>query len=829
MDLLKTWETYETHEQNEVCSLSSAVVRYLKILERLELKNPTQNLYAKRHRAWITCAAATLLNKQNPHVAEAVCAYWSRETFEILQTAWEIAELKHEAITLLALGKLGARELNLSSDIDIMFVSQEAPTLELLKKTRRFIHILSENTEFGFMYRVDTDLKPGGRLAPLISSLKQLEDYYWSSGATWERLALVRLSPACGPTPLIDEIRLIADRFSFRKFVDYALLEDLRHLRTQIHYHATITDPDVINIKLSSGGIRDIELFCHALQVIHGGRNHKLKIRSTTAALTELQNSQRFDASSLEFLKEQYWYFRSLENEVQAAEDHQTHLLRKSHFHGIWNNLNAAKLKIDQIVAAVIGEAADQQQMPTSEEAKNLFLSDLGYTDDESRAQIDNLLALSTFSKTYQYEQMRLKVLRIFLEKISLIAADRRLALALLVDFFKSTRAKAGFFSLLLHEQRLIDELVLLFGLSPYLGHILASRPELLDTYLYRSQPEASADLEVFLENLFEKKLITELIAANQFLKNHDTAALSQATSDCADEICLQILSELKKQYSDSNIFILALGKWGAHELGLKSDLDFIFVTPGPPTADDNKVARKFITHLTAAHRGGTLYMVDLRLRPSGQSGPLIVSFASLCNYLAKEAAAWERQSYLRARFINSGLQLNNLNAIEEIHKSNLLRPLNKNDWQSLAEIRQQLIHHKASHNTHSEDVKFSPGGLFDIELAVQAATLEHQIQTTSGASTIQLIASLEKTPSIWAEAAPILSENYIFLRRTEQMHQLVYQHGGAKLHAETSDNITRLATAFHLTPQELQEKIYDRLSQSLELLKRLDPRLKPE
>jgi glutamine synthetase adenylyltransferase len=199
------------------------------------------------------------------------------------------------------------------------------------------------------------------------------------------------------------------------------------------------------------------------------------------------------------------------------------------------------------------------------------------------------------------------------------------------------------------------------------------------------------------------------------------------------------------------------------------------------------------------------------------------VSITNLCSYLANDAAAWERQSYLRARFINNGLELNNLNAIDEIQKNNLLRRLTTDDWQSLADIRQQLIRHKAD----NEDLKFAPGGLFDIELAVQAATLEHQLQVISGISTVQLISSLEQTGAVWAAAGPTLKEIYTFLRQTEQMHQLVYQHGGAKLHSETSNNFTRLAKAFNQTPEQLQKQILTRLNQSLEILKRLDPRLK--
>src|SRR5690606_4306300 len=161
------------------------------------------------------------------------------------------------------LGKLGANELNLSSDIDLMIVTEEMPRQEQFRAARQFVARLSEGGPSGFCFRVDLDLRPGGQFSPLSCSATQLQDYYWSLGETWERLALVRFRAVCGEKATIQQVEDIVRRYCYRKHLDYGLLEDLKKLRSQIHHHHF--NAKAVNLKLVPGGIRDIELFVHAL------------------------------------------------------------------------------------------------------------------------------------------------------------------------------------------------------------------------------------------------------------------------------------------------------------------------------------------------------------------------------------------------------------------------------------------------------------------------------------------------------------------------------------------------------------------------------------
>lgn len=820
MSTLKSWDQYSGDELKILCQKSTAIKYYLDLIRRSGPKTTDTSftftdLRIVRHQAWVEAAAATILKNQP---AENICLQWSLATDAIVQRAWQLTGLDTEPISLWALGKWGAKELNLSSDIDIMLISENSPDADLLKKVRTFIQQLSENSTHGFLYRVDTDLKPGGRLAPIISSYKQTEDYYWSVGATWERLALVRLRAICAPDVLKEKVNALVEKFVYRKFIDFSLLEDLKLLRRQIHAHA-ISDPEYIHLKLCPGGIRDIELFTHALQVIHGGKDPELRNRSTAQALDAIATKNRFPPQDLRFLGQCYWEFRTLENLVQANEDQQTHLFLKAsdpteaaHF------LENAK-RVESIVEQVLGDIAGQSTMPQHDPEKHIFLEKLGFADPDLVKKIDELLSLTAFSKTYEYEEMRLKVIRQFLEGLSTIALDKRLGLSLLVDFFRATRAKAGFFTLLLREDRLIRELCLLFGASPYLGSILTSRPELLDSYLFRTISSAPTELESYLEHLSEKKLLNEIIAANQFLQNHQLDPLLRSTSTCADEIATSLLMKItEEQGQNSELYILALGKWGSQELGLKSDLDFIFVTTDTASEAAQKLARRFLSRLTEAHRGGSIYQTDMRLRPTGKSGPLIVSVESLVDYLKTRAEAWERQSYLRARFIGATPE----NWTQKIRSACYSRKLTPDDLSGLSKIRSQLISQKAN----DADLKYAAGGLMDVEMAVQIEILFTQHPCPAN-DTAGMLDHLFACNAQWQPAAHKIKNNYLFLRQIEQLHQLVSQHSGAFISSD-SENFLRLSKTARLSPTELLETLEHKLMQNNELLKRLDRRQAP-
>ena len=205
-------------------SLSPAIDRYLKILESPP-GSFSDELRHQRHEAWTRAALAALCSNIP---AQEICQFWSEACLQILRRAWEKEELHHEQVCLITMGKLGAGELNLSSDIDIYFVSEKEPSKVLIKKIRAWINQLTEIRASGFCFRVDLDLRPGGSTAPLVQSFEQMTNHYGYHGETWERVALIRQNIPLGPAPLVEEISTFCRKFSFRKHIDYGLFHDLQ-------------------------------------------------------------------------------------------------------------------------------------------------------------------------------------------------------------------------------------------------------------------------------------------------------------------------------------------------------------------------------------------------------------------------------------------------------------------------------------------------------------------------------------------------------------------------------------------------------------------------
>ncbi|RYZ64587.1 MAG: glutamine-synthetase adenylyltransferase, partial [Proteobacteria bacterium] len=404
-----------------------------------------------------------------------------------------------------------------------------------------------------------------------------------------------------------------------RKHLDYTLLDNLKNLRSKIRQHYSPRSSDSVwDLKLGVGGIRDVELFVHALQVIHGGKNPKLQVRSTGEALGLLKESKILPAEDCEFLKAHYWRLRSLENLVQARNDEQTHLFEKSLPVPPWAAQIVAGLEMDlencdRIVSTLLGVSSS----PIAEAQPKAA----------STAEIwDEILKIDVLSRNKDRdEHARLQFLNEFYETLQKQKGDIDKALQRLKEFIKSTRAKASFFTLLVRNKNLMDELAWLFGHSPYLSQILSSRPELIDSYVYRSQDLQHGDLGLLLEQLVEKRLLGELINGSHYLEDRNVELLQTNLSDTADEICRSLLEELKKEFP-STLQILALGKWGGRELGFRSDLDFILVSQAEPNEADAKLARRLINRLTELRKGGNIYSIDMRLKPSGKAGPMVIA-----------------------------------------------------------------------------------------------------------------------------------------------------------------------------------------------------------
>lgn len=758
-----------------------------------------EQLRTERNEAWSRWALSA---KNNSEAPQKICLEWSRSADFLLKKAFDFC-FADEKIALFALGKLGSSELNLSSDVDLLLVAENDSAVGL-SHLRKFQKILTERTWQGFVFRVDFDLRPGGKQGPLIPTLEQFKDYYGNYGETWERLAFVRLRPLCGDMHVQKEVMTFAQKFSFRRHLDFTLLEDLKTLRSKIqgHYWAR-TQEDVVDLKLGIGGIRDVELFAHALQVIHGGKDSSLQIRGTTEALELLSSKNLLPEEDSKFLCAHYWNLRKLENYVQALHDEQTHLLRKEDsllpfVADSLQTLDAEMKRCDQIVKTLLGEAPEEVSLKEE-------LQKVGLPEKDLEELWQEILGQEVLSRNKNRDELARKAfLTSFLGVLQEQKGDIRRGLLLLKDFVHGTRAKASFFAMLLREKELLQELAWLFGHSPYLSRILCNRPELLDSFVYRAQDKYSEDLGQLLEELAEKRLLSEIINGSEFLEDKNLPDLLENLSSTADSIVETLLAALKKEYPCS-IQVLALGKWGGKELGFRSDLDFIFVVDGEPTENDFKVAKRFITRLTEPHRGGNIYSIDMRLRPSGKAGPLVMPKKDLLEYLENEASAWERQAYLKARWIG-GSESAPLQKF--IHKG-----LSKAELIELDRIRGQLL------VPSSLNLKYSEGGLVDVELAAQTSLLFHKTAPISS-QTSDFFTSL-------GENGTALRESYERLRQIEQMLQLVASESLVEIQPN-HESFQSLALALHKTPISLLDEVSALLADNITALKELDPRRQP-
>jgi len=805
---------YNENQWSQAFARSSAISRYKTILDRID---DTASLYYFRHDAWLKAAMATFHKTAD---TESICKYWSHAAEHLLVRAWNEAGLDAFPAALFALGKLGAEELNLSSDTDLLLVCETSALQSVEGPFRKFRATMSQMTELGWLLRLDFDLRPGGKSSPLWVTPDRFENHYWTQGEAWERLALVRFRSLTGEQNLIKTISEMARKYSYRKFLDYTLLDDLKVLRPKIHA-LSLQYTEGWDLKTGVGGIRDIELFAHALQVLHGGRLPDLQTFSTTAAYKKLATADLLKEDIAKYLTDNYWSYRDLENQVQLVEDRQTHFLSNQNPYPELSDesrsdLEAKRKKIDSLVSDVLGSVSDSVTLvlPPPEQQRSWLLS-LGFSYKSFSETWPTLLNATVLSKKSERDEtVRLQVIRLFVEEMSKTGLDLELGLQLLLDFIKSTRAKATFFSLLLRTPRLIQDLARLFSISPYLGGVIASRPELIDSFIYKSQSTASDQLDEALSQFSERRLLTEVLSSLEFLNDQNIAKLQKVLSDTADHICTNLLHllirDLKLPRAPS---IVALGKWGGRELGLRSDLDFIFVTDQPSPESDARLARRMMSRLTEQQRGGSLYNVDLRLRPSGHAGPLIVHETRLLEYFEKEASAWERQSYLRGRSLGQ-FHLNPL--LQLIAK----RGLSDQDIEELREIRKKLITSNAA--DEQLNLKHSPGGLIEIEFAVQNTLLKTKTVPTSP-NTTEMIEQLMTIDSLWKKFGSRLIELYFSFRQMEQFLQLLASRSVSQV-SFTESLFTNTAQLLGQDVESLRHSLTQNLHETRAILKQLDP-----
>ena len=546
-------------------------------------------------------------------------------------------------LNIIGMGKLGGHELNFSSDIDLICCYSDDGKLNGLGKlshTQYFTHVvnmlkqcLHETTADGFVYRVDLRLRPWGDAGPQVLSHNAFEHYYQLHGREWEQYAMVKARVIAGSDNDKKYLQSIIKPFVYRRYHDYRVFDGLAQLKQKIDQQAKHKETRN-NVKIGRGGIREIEFFIQAFQILKGGRNHQLQTQSLFNALKTLSQQQITDPLTLSNIRESYCFLRLLENRLQMFNDQQTHeiphkqntrdrlcyLLGYSSWRELEDELKRHQDQVNEIFASLFNQAQDSQQLKTTQQLDELnedahlqAMQDIGFKYPQQIHQQLREFYLSR-SLLFMSDKAKKRFQAFFpemLKQVSLLSHQAEL-LDKLLALLASIAGRSVYFELLYLNIQLLVKLVHLFDSSNWIATEVTRYPMLLESLLFPGQLEDRFDklklqqeLHIQLQNVSNdeeleldilrqfKRAQTIVIATAEIAGEIDTTKVSYYLSELA-EILLQSvyelsLSKLVKQYGkpqckiDNNVFypalgIIGYGKLGGYELHYQSDLDIIFL-----------------------------------------------------------------------------------------------------------------------------------------------------------------------------------------------------------------------------------------------------------
>ena len=715
------------------------------------------------------------------------------------------------------MGKLGGEELNFSSDIDLIYLYETdrgaAGELSLheffVRLCERLTRVIADVTDDGHVFRVDLRLRPEGTRGPLCNSLGAAERYYEAFGRPWERQAWVKARAVAGDLALGDETLALLAPFVWPRSAGVEVIRSVHELMARMRAERA-TERDV---KLGRGGIREVEFFAQALQLVHGGRDPQLRERGTLRALDRLRTAGIVSEREHRTLADAYVFLRRVEHRLQLAEGRQTHALPADASH---EALLAKRLGfVDRAAFAQTLEATRHQvseifaTLGAPESAPSpavMTLLDSGATRDELVAALRTLGFRSLDSSADEIEMLAPAAPRDIAPQLLEEAAgspDPDLALRRLVDLTKRRRAGAGIWRLMAAHRPLLRLVVTLFGTSEFLGKTLVAHPELveqmlsaasstrvrkreaIDELVTRAQDGLDADDEEARLNALRRVRNEEMLRIGLFDVGGELTPteVSQQLSDLADatlEAALAVVAPptfSKWGTPASSLAVIGLGKLGGRELTYASDLDVIFIYSGDEGGAFeimSRLAQRLIHALSAYLDEGRLYEIDTRLRPSGQKGTLVSSLAGFRAYHAKQAALWERQALIKARTVAGdralGAEVERL-AQELVYSDAAV------DAGEIGRIRARMESELAQETAHKFNIKTGRGGLVDVEFLVQYLQLVHgrRLPSLRQRATADALAALAHEGVLPAEEARVLAESYAFLRRLENRMRIVH------------------------------------------------------
>ena len=775
-----------------------------------------------------------------------------------------------QQMTVLALGKLGACELNVSSDIDLIFVYDEpgmvaSTTIELtnqeffVRTSRDIIRSLDANLANGFVFRVDMRLRPYGESGALILNRSAMEKYFYEQGRDWERYAFVKARAAAGNLVFGEQFLSWLKPFVYRKHLDYGAVDSLREMKHMID--TQVASKDMLDdVKLGPGGIREIEFIIQALQLIWGGRESQLQERQILKAMTLIAAGDFLPAEEVHQLREAYCFLRNSEHVIQAEKDRQTQRLPSA-------TLSQQRLAIamgysnypeyylaltgyrDSVISIFSRFMSSNNAEEESSKTDHLFWAKI-WREPEMKDGLDilteygflrahevvrNLQDLSRRINVHDMQELgieRLDRLMPILMRLAAREKDPDRTLARLLPIIEQIARRSTYIVYLLENMDALRRMTNLCGMSSWVADHLAAMPILLYELSDRQTHEAvfdkaqlalelreqlatteSDDLEMQMDLLRQfktgailKVAVLELSDMLPLMKASDAlTAIAEVVLDQAVELAWQNMLERFGEPCDSDnvpqgcrFAIIAYGKLGGFELGYGSDLDLVMLvdvdqqgaTNGEKTIDNgvffHRLAQRVIHILTRYTRFGTVYEIDLRLRPSGNKGPLVSTFSAYERYLGEVAWTWEHQALVRSRFVagHPAMQAK----FDNLRATILQRPRDRAALRhDVVSMREKMRVHLDSESTEATgrrggsepesgdavlvsgfDLKHGAGAIVDIEFMVQfwvlALSHEHP-EVARWSDKVRLLEALEVIGVLSAADQKLLHEAYLAYR----------------------------------------------------------------
>ncbi len=695
------------------------------------------------------------------------------------------AQGRAQELIVIGMGKLGGRELNVSSDIDLVFVYPEEGESDGARRLscaeyfervgKRLIALVADVTEDGFAFRVDMRLRPHGDSGPLAMDFQSFEHYLLTQGREWERYAWIKARPLTGDAPAAGgrgrhaELAAIVRPFVFRKYLDFGTLAAMRRLHADVRREVARREL-ADHVKLGPGGIREIEFVVQALQLVRGGRDPALQVRPTLEALARLAERRMLPEGADTELARAYDFLRRAEHRLQYLDDRQTHELpgddddraRIAAMAGFadWTafarELDARRADVTKHFQAVFAESAAESAMHAawegSDEERARLLGEAGFRDVEGTSRrIAAAQAGQRYVSLPPESRRRFDALVPALVEASRRTADPDATLVRGLDLIEAVARRAAYLALLAEHREALQRVATIIGASPWAAQFVTRHPilldELLDDRVLYAPPDWPAfqaaldgllalhagDIEQQMNVLREQHQgqLFRLLAQDlggRLTVEHLADHLSELADRMLDAAQRAAWTQVRGAHRAAPAFaVIGYGKLGGKELGYASDLDMVFLYDDADERAEEvymRFAQRLNSWLTTQTTAGPLFETDLRLRPHGDKGLLASSLEGFRRYQDSEAWVWEHQALTRARFCAGDRAVGD--AFEAIRVEVLTRPRDAAVLAAEVLAMRERLHAAHPNRTELFDVKHDRGGMIDVEFLVQFLVLAH-------------------------------------------------------------------------------------------------------